>query len=342
MQTQELLQHLCINLGHQDAVTALVKKLVSENWLEKVDDLRQTPRDRLENWGVPLKLISELQEELQNDEAKANVAGVNAWVNYTARPWVQRSAPYLLTRAFKDNVQRRVDPEEWAALRLQGAWRCRKLRQQKAQDEVLVAFDMEDFATQTEEEKYRIRRERAEARIKRFVRRWRYNRLKKGSSKVPSHPTGSAAGARVAARRQTALAAALQVADQAVAAAAASDPEVEVFGYSISKHLAQASQGKMRNCEVTELLVKLGKNMGKSKEEMAPHIHRLVTLNWLEDIDDLRLIEEHHWADWEMPERLVIAIKADLLERREARVSEGVGNFGRGIVDFVARLCGVA
>merc|ERR1712129_205261 len=114
----------------------------------------------------------------------------------------------------------------------------------------------------------------------------------------------------------------------------------DAFGFHLPKHLAVASKGRLLECETTDLLVKLGSEMGRQRDEMAPHIHRLVTLNWLEDIDDLLLVEDRHWTDWDLPERLVLQIKAELAGRREDGIVSAMSNFGASTRDFLLRMFG--
>jgi len=342
LRTQDVLQYVCTSLNHKDAVSPLVKKLVAEHLLAKVDDYRQVPQERLERWGVPLKLIAEVAEALENDQATSNVAGINAWINYTARPWLHGSAAFRMARHLSDGVQRRQDPQEWAAMRLQGAWRCRKRRRQKLQDEVLEAFDPEDFTVPSEQEKLLIRTQRAEERIRRMVRRWKYRKAEQGASLSPAADSADAPPSAAAAA--TAAVDAAAAAEQILPTG--NDAEL-VSGFHLAKHLAVASSrrlqpGELPECETTELILKLAQDMGRQKEDMAAHVHRLVTLNWLEDVEDLRLVEDHHWTEWDMPERMVIAIKGELAQRRETGLSSGLSNFGANATDFVYRIFGFA
>merc|ERR1719474_1969641 len=80
------------------------------------------------------------------------------------------------------------------------------------------------------------------------------------------------------------------------------------------------------DCEVTRLVRDLCRQLNRSDQEVLPHLHRIVTLNWIESLDDLDLVSEDHWADWEVPEKLVISIKAAVSARRQDMMKASLGS----------------
>jgi hypothetical protein len=94
----------------------------------------------------------------------------------------------------------------------------------------------------------------------------------------------------------------------------------------IEAALARLHKGRPKHCPVTELMYKLGRELKREDHEITPLVHRLVTLNWLEEVRDLELAEDRHWERWGFPEKLVVLIKAELLERSEDNFFKGWEN----------------
>jgi len=94
--------------------------------------------------------------------------------------------------------------------------------------------------------------------------------------------------------------------------------------------VAWLSGGKLRDCPISQLLQRLGKELGRREEEILPHAHRLVTLNWLEDIPDLDLVEERHWDAWGTPEKLVVELKATVRAQQEQQLQYNVAKWCNG------------
>ncbi|CAK0855064.1 unnamed protein product [Prorocentrum cordatum] len=94
----------------------------------------------------------------------------------------------------------------------------------------------------------------------------------------------------------------------------------------IEASLARLHKGRPKHCPVAELMYRLGRELKREEHEITPLVHRLVTLNWLEDVRDLELAEDRHWERWGFPEKLVVLIKAELLELSENNFLKGWEN----------------
>mmetsp|Transcript_37523 Transcript_37523/g.79589 ORF Transcript_37523/g.79589 Transcript_37523/m.79589 type:complete len:389 (+) Transcript_37523:146-1312(+) len=319
LKTAELLRNLCTTLGHEDAIVVCCKKLVAEHWLEDADDLRNIPRERLESWGVPLKLICEIFEYLEEHDAKSALSGWSSWVNYTLRPALSRSAPAVAINYFKSSVHRHNDPEDWAVRKLQSAWRCRVAKRQVQQDKVLELLDRRDCKLLSPEKAEKVREERAKEKLRRVVRRWRARRATRLAQAGGPNAGSTLPGNRGSKTSHDIKATAQDPVTQLTASLGAVGPNL------IFDHCVQVSQGKIKECETSEFVRKIGDELARESPEMAPVIHRLVTINWLEEIDDLELVQDRHWTEWQIPERVVLKIKSKLLERTEGQVSEWIG-----------------
>lgn len=316
MKTKDLLKSLCENLGHADCVGFLAKKLCNEHWLDKADDLRYVPRARLEGWGVPLKLVAEIYQTLEEQEVSWNVNGISAYINYTVRPAVSSTAPFAYFSKLKDDELREKNPEEWAARRLQGRWRTRKMFKARQADALASVLSSKDFGRKSEEQMHEVRRKRAEDKLRRLVRLWRARRaFNKGREVLKKAKALDKEAADVLAM---------------VGASGEDGVASSLVGGSVELHIVQAwldKGGKLKDCEVSRLLRQIGNELEREPDDITPHIHRLVTINWLEDVEDLELVEDRHWTQWDMPEQLVVRIKSVLLEKTEGSIYASVGGF---------------
>lgn len=419
METQTLVEGLCSELGHPEAASSVVKKLVVDNWLDKADDLSCVPRTRLEGWGAPLKLIDELYEFLTDQDATQALNGASAFVKYNVRPFTDAADPRALLTVWRDDALKRQKPDEWAARRLQYWFRRRqeaKLQDlaRPATDEVVNDWlDGQEFSSLSEEEIERRRLKRADEAFKKhistFVKLWRERKrqesmaigsgqvsvvgvknlkagvtnphctidvpgrpdsrltvtigedalmdvsvsgrrqarvqvgdaievevwekdsrgrkaevLGKASLKVGREhfrPTGwrqelqlSLPGTRLALRKSSITL--LVESAQAQRCARVTDmPGEPLKGIAIA--VARIHKGQPKSCPVTELLYRLGRELKRHDNEITPLIHRLVTVNWLEQIADLNLAQDRHWEAWGFPEKLVVMIKAEVREQQE-------------------------
>jgi hypothetical protein len=327
--TAELIESLCTKLGHKTDAGPSIKKIVTENWLDKADDLRYVPKTRLETWGVPLKLIDEIYDFLAETEADDTVRGLNHFVNYTLRPTVSWILP--TTKAMdwvNDSYLREKDPELWAALKIQHRFRRRKLlRQREAEakerknDEVLYDGESGDIKRASEEQRYQVRKKRAEAKLRMLIPRWRerrQRRLRDGGTGISESKFGFGDIASM-------------VMTEAQDAARAKHEELfsapDCGKGTIACHLLKASRATLKNCEVTRALKKISRELGKTEIDVIPVIHRLVTLNWIEDLDDLDVVADRHWDAWKIPEKIVVQLKSMALEQTEDKVSGGFKDF---------------
>jgi len=270
--TAQLIQDLCEEIGHADGAVPCVKKIVQENQLDELDKLHYVPARVLEDWGVPLKLCHLMYDHLHEQSADDIVGGVNSFVNYSLRPSVLRAAGGAL-----DFMQKRADPETWAALRLQRWFRRRKQQKDLAtlrQMEVLAAaqsaLDKKEFRNLSESKRREMRKARAEDTLRLFVRRWK---------------------ARRAAR---------QSAGKAAKAGGRKLSFDDVDGIDLVNSLSRLSTGKESSCEVAEMLYKMAGEVLQQRE-VDEQVQHLVVENWLEDVSDIALVRDRHWKAWRTP-----------------------------------------
>lgn len=270
----------------------MIKKLVGEHWLEKVEDLRYVPQHRLESWGVPLKLIDEIYDFLAENEADEGAHDFNAYVNYTLRPTMQSYlTPSITFSKLRDDAEKRRQPRTWAAKRLQRWFRHRQ--QQRArkpvitEDQVLSWVEDGDFFKPDAGKSQETREKRAKESLKKGVARWRARKAREKAEGL-SGPQQRAPPA-----------------DSFLAKIVETSPN------TIPAFLAQRAAAKPRDCEVYQLFTEFGNKLNQSEEEMRPYVHRLVTINWIEEKEDLVLVEDRHWDAWAIPEKLVVLAKIE-------------------------------
>jgi len=274
---------------------------VGENWLEKVEDLRYVPATRLEGWGVPLKLIDEIYDFLDETAADEGAHNVNAYVNYTIRPAVQSFTPSVSFTKLRDDAEKRRHPKTWAARRLQRWFRNRQKQRARRElvtdDQVLSWVEDGDFFKPDAGKSKELREKRAKESLKKGVARWRERKAREKAEGIRGPQTRP------------------PPADPFLAKIAATSPN------TIPALLAQRAATRPRECEVSQLFSEFGKSLNQSEDEMRPYVHRLVTINWLEDKEDLALVEDRHWEAWAIPEKLVVLAKREAEKTSRPRKS---------------------
>jgi hypothetical protein len=338
MLTRDLIRDLCTKLDHEDAAAAIVKKVVSENMLNKVDDLRYVPRSRLENWEVPLKLVDAMFDSAIDVEVDDIASGVSDWVNYSLPTAMDQYVKGPISTAFKklrDDSEKRQNITEWAAKKLQRAYRRYKYRKDQMREDAIMSKAMKELDTQNDfrrlndKDNEARRRKRAEARIKIAVRRWRERRKVNGRAPKGADQSVAARASLVSNRRFSASASL-------------------AFQSGLAISLVRLSGGKVRDCQVSKLLHNICRALRQDGEDSLPFFHKLVTQNWIEELDDLALVEDPHWEAWGFPEKMVILLKQELYEHQErkrpkiAEVAQGVavsvGNAACGAWNAVSGL----
>ncbi|CAJ1337340.1 unnamed protein product [Effrenium voratum] len=289
--TKDLIKNLCAELQKDEYAGTLIKKLVGEHWLEKVEDLRYVPSTRLEGWGVPLKLIDEIYDFLAENEADEGAHNVNAYVNYTLRPAMQSyMTPSISFNKLRDDAEKRRQPTVWAAKRLQRWFRHRQ--QQRArrpvitEDQVLSWVEDDDFFKPDAGKSQELREKRAKESLKKGVTRWRQRKAREkaeGVSGLQRQPPADPFLAKI----------------------------VATCANTIPAFLAQRAATEPKDCEVSQLFKEFAKTLSQAQEDVKPYIHRLVTINWIEEKEDLALVEDRHWESWAIPEKLVVLAKIE-------------------------------
>lgn len=311
MLARDVVQTLCANLGHEDSAHACIKKLVVEHWLDKTDDLRYVPRTRFETWGVPLKLIHDLTEFVAEQEVTEQINGINSYVNYSLRPALNSFSASRAFEKLRDDAERRRQPAVWAAKRLQRSFRRRQAARLAAEEgggTALDSPDPEDFCLPSEDQVEKLRLKRAEEKLSRMARQWKQKR--ESSGQTPQSRSGQP-------KRHPFF--------------------VEVMSNeasSMAASLAAHARWHPKECAVTDLVRRLGAELQKEEDDIMPTIHRLVTLNWLEDLQDLELVEDRHWEAWGIPEKLVILLKSEVGAQVEASLQAKVGEVTQRVTGF--------
>mmetsp|Transcript_52154 Transcript_52154/g.91665 ORF Transcript_52154/g.91665 Transcript_52154/m.91665 type:complete len:417 (+) Transcript_52154:43-1293(+) len=337
MLTKELLANLCNKLHHEDAHTVLVKKLVGENWLEKAEDLKHVPRQQLERWDIPLKLVDEIFDLLNEREADSILSGLSAWVNYTMRPNLERWTGVTSSiEALRSDAEKRREPRLWAVKRLQRSFRRRQAKEHRERDERLMrealddAHDKDDFCRLSDKASHARRKRRAEEKIARAVRVWverlratkrvqqRGSRSKGKGLESRSEASSLSSGSALSKGGYPGGANLIHVSTSLLKSPTEGKASItSVSGQTdLRAALMRLSKGEVRRCPVEGLVRQIGRIMQREERDMTPYLHRLVTQNWLEDLEDLDLVEDHHWEAWDMPEKLVILMKQELAEHR--------------------------
>jgi len=397
MLTRDLIRDLCAKLDHEDKTSLIVKKLVQDNWLEKVEDLHYVPRSRLEHWQVPLKLIEEVYDFVIETEATAVTTGISAFVNYSLRPTIDQymSGPiYSHVEWLRDDAEKRNNPDVWAAKRMQRWYRRRKRRRLQEKDVQLMTLalmecnDSKDFKNVNRKENTKRCQQRAAEKIEVAMRLWTMRwRAKRRYQKAVSCkdfeitvqdgalgflPRGvppervfvNSVDADTFSARQG-----LRPEDELVAVNGQNISDMTIrelkgplsrrpvsltfrrsevvekeklqgkgeaggrlgnrgslksdlsssTGGGLADLLLRHSAGHARDCEVSRLLHRVfgvAKQGAEGTNEV--YLHRLVTQNWIEEIEDLNLVEDKHYEDWNFPEKIVVVLKQELAEYQAA------------------------
>jgi len=272
-----------------------------------------------------LKLVEDLTDFVIEGELNEGVQSVKAYVNYTVRPGLGKLNPF--TNVFKtlsENAEKRRYPKEWAVRKLQRnfrAWKIRKERMEAEQFEAALskAVLKKEISRMSEEKAYEVRRQRAEDKIREMVREWR-ERRRQGHTRSRLSLSSSA------------LALYTNMCNAGP-------------GSLVAATCARACRGILKDCEVVALLREFANKNEKPWEDIEPVAHRIVTFNWIESMEDLAIIEDHHWDAWNCPERIVSLVKEEVALRSRSGYSFACCSFTTGtasccIGDCVSGCCG--
>lgn len=282
--TGDLVAQLCAEIGHDEASKLCIKKLVQEHKLTDLAELSEIPRERVESWGIPLKLVALMYEELDDDTATVIANNISSFVNYSLRIKVAQ-----LQSGAVELWQKNGNPEEWATLKIQRNYRRRKQRQRDLEERAALAWEedvLEEDASEdkvlrmNEEEKYALRKHRAEEKLRRFIRR--YKERQKAS---PFHK--AAAG------------------------------HVPVASLDLPEAIERAAGENIPDCDVAKLLQKIADEMSKkmggdnAQAEIDKQISRIVRQNWIQEVVDIDLVHPRHWKAWGTDEHVQERLKKE-------------------------------
>lgn len=273
-----------------------------------------------------MKLIHAIWAYLEDHAAQANLASMSAFINYTLRPTVAAYGPAAAVSFMKDKFNRHSNPEEWAARKLQGYFRCRQARRARLKDEALDKLEPMEYKRLSPEQSFELRKSRAEAKLRKLVHRWRHNRAVRLAKLGPGGEHMRRSQRRVS--HNVKLTAAVPVIQLTANAGA-------VGANLIFDHCVAVSKGRIKDCEVTEMIRSIADELGRTREELDGLIHRLVTMNWLEAVDDLEFVADRHWTSWEVPEKVAQVIKQKLLERTTDHVNKYFGGMWQSVASFI-------
>lgn len=308
--TRDLMQYLCTNLGHDDAASECTKVIACAHGIETADELKGFSKEQLSNFGLPVKLVAAISNFYSEHETDAAVKAMVSFYSYTVRPFLDGNVVVAAFRDVRTNYLKNNNIEEWAAIKMQRAWRRMRFRKSRILEEVQGRLLDADFSRKTPEEASRMRQLRAENTIRKFVRRWKDRQAKskdtqtkKRYSKVLPNPKNPAAANK--------------------------NFNVDI---GIVEHCLSVSDEPL-DCKVSDFLRQLGHNAGRSEEEIENLLICVVTCNWLEDLDDLNLVEPHHWVMWKVPVKLSWTVDQAVQERQENQASD----FFRGLFCCTSR-----
>eukprot|EP00929_Paragymnodinium_shiwhaense_P088854 TRINITY_DN49162_c0_g1_i1.p1 TRINITY_DN49162_c0_g1~~TRINITY_DN49162_c0_g1_i1.p1 ORF type:complete len:401 (-),score=71.68 TRINITY_DN49162_c0_g1_i1:44-1246(-) len=297
--TADLIKSLCTDIGHEDGASACIKKVVQNNWIVDMNDLKQVPIETFEKWGLPLKLCYKLIEALADDAAADYWKGITSTVNYTLRPKLAK-----LQGGTVQFLQKKSNPREWAAIKMQNFYRKRQrikaleAQQEEARltqpddDEVAALLGGEDFRRMDADEAHQVRVARAEDKIRRAVRRWKARRERR----LRGEDTSSAPTRR--------------------------------FSLTLMSAMTPGVLGPPKDCEVADFLMKLGHDeLGYNEGEVTGWVRMVVNQHWIEQMDDIDLIDERHWRAWEVPKKFSDKVK----ERTTTPAGRVIGSVAGGV-----------
>lgn len=300
--TADLIKSLCKELGHEDGATACVKKIVQNNWVVDMNDLKQVPIETFEKWGLPLKLCFKIMEAMADEAAADYWKGLNATVNYTLRPKMAK-----LQSGTVQFMQKRANPKDWAARKMQAYFRKRqRLKAMKANEDEEKAKHMDDaemedllageeFKRMDDNEAHQLREQRAKDKIRRAVRRWKARRERK-----------------------------LRGED-------VDGGGIRRFSLLLSHATTPGVLGAPKDCEVTDFLMKLGQDeLGFEEEKVTGWVRMIVNQHWIENIEDLDLVDDRHWKAWDVPKKF-----SDKVRERTTTTTGKVLGAAAGGVGFV-------
>eukprot|EP00928_Gymnodinium_smaydae_P016952 TRINITY_DN1643_c0_g4_i1.p1 TRINITY_DN1643_c0_g4~~TRINITY_DN1643_c0_g4_i1.p1 ORF type:complete len:465 (+),score=99.07 TRINITY_DN1643_c0_g4_i1:93-1397(+) len=318
MSTAEVIRRLCREVGHEEGAAPIVKKLKKEQWLHSMDDLWSVPRERLETFGLPLRLVEAIAGSRPAASAVYSGEGctlrqVRAYLNYSVLPTAARwfDMPGGI-KSLQDDAERRRNPDLWATRKLQRAYRRRRSARRRREEgrrlEAAMKAELEEdeyeckARLRSPAEAAALRDARARERLARLARQWRQRR--KAEAAAEAQAAGEAeAPATTSTRRKS------RSYEEAERIAALN---TSGLGSAVSAATSRRCRGRLKDCEVTKLMKLFAKQIGRDWELVEPHAHQLVTFNWLESAEDLQLIEHRHWVAWNMPEVLAVMIRDEV------------------------------
>lgn len=304
MSTRELVVELCQQLNKAEYHSVCERVIIGEQWIEKVKDLQGVTKNQLVRWGLPLKLANEIGETLRQREAEAIEHGVQSLWKYELAPALTRLGVVgSAVSTMQDSLEKKRDPEKWAAKRILAAvrrWRARAAARngrrvsislirppggESQSDKSDVSDSDEDYQVESTERALERRESRAHDRIEAAMMKYAERRRQRGEG--------------------------------------GQQKKAMLHFWPIKKDakIPEFDLQLVPNCEVKALLLRLAKECNRTDKQVAPHVHRLVVQHWLETIEDLDLIEEEHWDSWSIPYRLVFLINQHMEENSPGLLS---------------------
>eukprot|EP00927_Polykrikos_kofoidii_P004683 TRINITY_DN11854_c0_g2_i1.p1 TRINITY_DN11854_c0_g2~~TRINITY_DN11854_c0_g2_i1.p1 ORF type:complete len:438 (-),score=79.82 TRINITY_DN11854_c0_g2_i1:189-1502(-) len=313
--TADFLKSVCNDIGHEEGVACITKKIVHDKLVVSLADLKSLPFEQLEDWGLPLKLIAHIVDKFKGDAATEYYNSVQSKINYGLRPAMARMQSNAVNL-----LQKNAKPEEWAVLKLQRAYRRKKARlaaEEKEAERLAQAeeekklledlLDDDDFQKLDDDAAFELRKKRAIELIRSAVRGWKDRRRLKLEGKVPARLGDAFSNTVKAAKAQWSLTRMPDVTEP------------------------------VKDCEVSTLLREIGvEQLGLPEDDVTSYAHRIVTLNWIEEAEDLDFIEPRHWQTWKVPPALANKVR----ERRRSALTRLLGAIGTTLGKLTGRrLC---
>jgi len=288
MKIRDLIEEICDDLGHPEATKHVLKILCIKNWLMEATDLEHVPDKTLIAWGLPFMLVCAIRSRSEEIASKKVRSQRNGVINYTILPAIQSGPAMKAYNWAWDQIDKSMNSEDWAARKLQGWWRCRKAE--------TLGFDLAEIHTEgggymTLAGRIKaVQENEAKGKMSVMVPFWR-NKKKRSHASVSKKYEEEGDSLSILGIKATASTS---------------------LGRWMQDQIARdwrAHQDEPVDCEVKTLIEDIVEEIAPEGANPTPHIHRLVTLNWIEQIPDLIPISDHFWDQWELPHGLVAELK---------------------------------
>jgi len=338
---RELMEDLCEDLGYPELAKHCIKVLCIRHYMHWVKELDDVHQRNLLCWGFPYMLARATKLTLELIRKRQAEAASQGRINYVIRPALHRLHPSDILNMASNFFAKQWNPEEWAALKVQRWWRRHVAHRIETSSSssgnggtgssssftsgtsVSSSSSSESTDPETEsdsssscssyssssnahthatskskeeekkakEERHAQKEKEAKETLSILAVKWRDRKTAEHKRKFASKLGTEKDMKRVLGLEPNAGTDCGDWLQEQVAA------EWEAYGSVVKK------------CKVSYLIRKITDEIGPADTDPTPYIHRVVTLNWCEDLHDLAHIDEKTWLSWELPFLLMHELK---------------------------------